>query len=84
MAIADECLLEEFNLPTLQTSVVELESEVENYGRARPNTACGVNNITFKHPQVNAVPNSNSTQEEEVRTHGALLRNEVVIPPLAQ
>ena len=56
MATAEEqqCLLEEaqFNLLTLQTSVVESKSEAESSGGARPKKT---QRVTIKSPQVRAV-----------------------------
>ena len=79
MAIAEEqhCLIEEaqLRLPTPQTSAVESGSEAENYGGTRPNTT---QRVTIRSPQVEAVPASKTRQNQEIETHTALLRDEVL------
>ena len=78
MAIAEEqqCLIEEAQLrfPTPQTSAVESASEAENYGGARPKC---IQRVTIRSPQVEAVPASKTSKDQEIETRAALLRDEV-------
>ena len=78
MAIAEEqqCLIEEahLRLPTPQTSAVESSCEAENYGGARPKT---IQRVTIRSPQMEAVSSNKTRQDQEIKTHAALLRNEV-------
>ena len=78
MAIAEEqqCLIEEaqLRLPTPQTSVVESASEAESYGGARPKHT---QRVTIRSPQVEAVPASKTSKDQEIETHAELLRDEV-------
>ena len=78
MATAEEqqCLIEEaqLRLQTPQTSAVEFTSESENYGGARPKIT---QRVTIRSSQVEAVPASKNGQDQEFKTHAALLRDEV-------
>ena len=78
MAIAEEqqCLIEEaqLRLQTPQTSAVESASEAENYGGAIPKTT---QRVTIRSTQVEAVPTSKTRQDQEIKMHAALVRDEV-------
>ena len=78
MAIAEkeQHLIEEaqLRLPTPQTSAVESVSEAENHDGARPKTT---QRFTIRSPQVEAVPASKIRQDQEIKTHAALLRDEI-------
>ena len=78
MAIAEEqqCVIEEaqLRLPTPQTSAVESASEAENYGGTRPKHT---QRVTIRSQQVEAVPASKTSKDQEIKTCAALLRDEV-------
>ena len=54
--------------------MVESASEAEDYGGAGPKTT---QRVTIRSPQVEAVPASTTRQDQEIKTHAALLRSEV-------
>ena len=76
MAIAEEqqCLLEEakLRLPTPQTSAVESEAEI--HGGARPKRTP---RVTIRSPQVETVPVSKTSMDQEIETRATLLRDKV-------
>ena len=78
MAIAEEQqhLIEEaqLRLPTPQTSAVESASEAEIHGGARPKHTP---RVTIRSPQVETVPVSKTSMDQEIETHATLLRDEV-------
>ena len=78
MAIAEEqqCLIEEaqLRLPTPQTSAVESASEAEIHSGARSKRTP---RVTIRSPQVETVPVSKTSKDQEMETHAALLRDEV-------
>ena len=78
MAIAEEqqCLMEEaqLRLPTPQTSAVESASEAEIHGGTRPKHTT---RVTIRSLQVETVPVSKTSKDQEMETHAALLRDEV-------
>ena len=78
MAITQEQqhLIEEaqLRLSTPQTSAVESASEAENYGGARPKCT---QRVTTRSPQVETVPASKTSNDQEIETCAALLREEV-------
>ena len=78
MAIAEEqqCLIEEaqLRLPTPQTSAVESASEAEIHGGARPKHTP---RVTIRSPQVETVPVSKTSMDQEIETQATLLRDEV-------
>ena len=78
MAIAEEqqCLIEEaqLRLPTPPTSAVESASEAEIHGGARPKHTP---RVTIKSPQLETMPVSKMSKDQEIETHTALLRDKV-------
>ena len=78
MAIAEEqqCLIEEaqLRLPTPQTSAVESASEAEIHGGARPKHTP---RVTIRSPQVETVPVSKTSMDQEMETCATLLRDKV-------
>ena len=78
MAIAEEqqCLIEEaqLRLPTPQNSAVESASEAEIYGGARPKRTP---RVTIRSPQVETVPDSKTSKDQEIEACATLLRDEV-------
>ena len=78
MAIAEEqqCLIEEalLRLPTPQTSAVESASEAEIHGGARPKCTP---RVIISSPQVETVPVSKNSMDQEIETHATLLRDKV-------
>ena len=79
MAIAEEqqCLIKEaqLRLPTPQTSAVESASKAKDYDGATPKTT---QRVTIKSPQMEAVPASKTSQDQEIVMHAALLRDEAL------
>ena len=78
MAIAEEqqCLIEEalLRLPTPQTSAVESASEAENHGGTRPKHTP---RVTIRSPQVETIPVSKISKDQEIETCAMLLRDKV-------
>ena len=78
MAIAEEqqCLIEEaqLRLPTPQTSAVESASEAEIHSGTRPKHTA---RVTIRSPQVETVPVSKTSKDQEMETHAILLRDKV-------
>ena len=78
MAITEEqqCLIEEaqLRLPTPKTSAVESASEADIHGGARPKHTPIV---TIRSPQVETVPVSKTSMDQEMETHVTLLRDKV-------
>ena len=71
-----QCYIEkvQLRLPTPQIFAVESASEAENYCGARPKTT---QRVIIRSPHVESVPASKTSQDQEIETHAALLRDEV-------